>query len=172
MTIICFLPALYAGLSRNPVRRNQVYLLQDNNVASNSTDDCDYLFNAVQSWLYSSAIIQTYYGLIDKGEQDAHLLWAQVLPVRCSWQQDNGVITTCGSTRTVTTIDPICIYWENTNTNYPSKEYFAESLATRPGEILDIALQNFVPSNFAINGTMSEFYVRAFYNAAHPIALA
>lgn len=172
MTIICLLPALYAGLTRNPVSRNQVYLLQDNNVASNSTDDCDYLLNAAQAWLYSSATIQTFYELIDDDNRDAHLLWAQILPVRCSWQRDNGVITTCDSFRSVTTIDSICEYWDNTMTTYPSTEYFADSLATRPGTILDVTLHTFSPSNFDTINTISEFSVRAFYNEAHPIALA
>jgi hypothetical protein len=171
MTIICLLPALYAGLTRNPVTRNQVYLLQDNNVASNATDDCEYLYKAVQSWLYSSATIQTFYEVIDKGERDAHLLWAQVLPVRCNWQRANGVITTCDSIRSPT-IDSICAYWDNTMTTYPSKENFAETLGNRPGEILDVSLQSFAPSNFVNNETLSEFYVRALYNEAHPIALA
>ena len=172
MTIICLLPALYAGLIRNPVSRNQVYLLQDNNIASNSTDDCEYLFNAVQSWLHSSATIQTYYKLIDDEDRDAHLLWAQVLPVRCSWQHENGVITICNSLRSVATIAPICAYWDNTMSTNPSKEYFADSLASRPGGILEVALQDIAPSNFVDNETQSEFYVRAFYNEAHPIALA
>ena len=172
MLIISLLPALHAGLIRNPDSRNQVHLLRDNNVASNSTEDCEYLFYAVQSWLYGSAQIHTFYGLIDDEIRDPHLLWAQLLPVRCVWQQSNGVVTTCGSLRAFSTIDSICDYWDDTMTTNPTKEYFADSLAIRPGGILDISSKNFAPSNFAANESTSEFYVRAFYNEAHPIALA
>ena len=172
MTIICLLPALYAGLTRNPVSRNQIHLLQGNNVASNSTEDCEYLFNAVRSWIYGSAQIQTFYDLIDDETRDPHLLWAQLLPVRCAWQRNNGVITTCESFRVVATVDSICAYWDSTMTNNPSKEDFADSLATRPGGILDVSMNNFAPANFADNDTLTEFYVRAFYNETHPIALA
>jgi hypothetical protein len=172
MTIISLLPALYAGLTRNPDTRNQVHLLQDNNVVSNSTEDCEYLFHAVQSWLYGSAQIQTHYKLIDDATRDPHLLWAQVLPVRCVWQQNNGVVTTCDAFRVVTAIDSICDYWDNMMTTNPSKEYFADSLGTRPGGILDISITSFAPTDFVDNATISEFYVRAFYNEMHPIALA
>lgn len=103
MSIMCLLPALYAGLTRNPVSRNQVQLLQANNVASNTTDDCEYLFNAVQSWVYSAMTIQTNSKVIgDAG--DIHLLWAQLLPVRCIWQRNNGVISACDLLRGPSTI--------------------------------------------------------------------
>jgi hypothetical protein len=174
LTIVSLLPALYAGLTRNPDSRYQVHLLQDNNVASNSTEDCEYLFTAVQSWLDGSADIKTYYELIDSetAGRDPHLLWAQLLPVRCAWQRSNGVVTSCDLLRRNTTFDPICTYWAEMMITNPTKEAFAESLATRPGAILDVSVQSFAPSNFADNEILSEFYVRALYNEAHPIALA
>lgn len=175
MTIISLLPALYAGLTRNPVSRTQLHLLQGNNLVSNSTEDCAYLFNAVQSWLYGSARIQTFYELIDDNGRDPHLLWAQLLPVRCVWQRNNGVITTCDTFRVSTTVDSICDYWDSIDdrvTTDPSKEYFADSLGTRPGGILDVSIKSVALTNFNNSETLSEFYVRAFYNEAHPIALA
>jgi hypothetical protein len=57
-------------------------------------------------------------------------------------------------------------------TTNPSKEYFADSLGTRTGGILDISITSFAPTDFVDNATISEFYVRAFYNEMHPIALA
>ena len=171
MSIMCLLPALYAGLTRNPVSRNQVQLLQANNVASNTTDDCEYLFNAVQSWVYSAMTIQTNSKVIgDAG--DIHLLWAQLLPVRCIWQRNNGVISACDLLRGPPTIGSFCEYWNETTTSNPSKEYFAESIGVRPGGILDVAFSTTAPSGFLDNVTVSEFYVRAVYNESHSIALA
>jgi hypothetical protein len=158
-------------LGRNPVTHNQVKLLQDNNIASNMTDDCEYLFTAVQSWLHTSATIQTNYEVVDTGTKTARLQWAKLLPVRCLWQRNDSIITTCSTFRK-TSIDSMCDYWENTITPNPSREYFADAVGVRPGGILDITVQTTAPANFGDNETQVEFYVRAIYNETHSIALA
>jgi hypothetical protein len=174
LAIICVLPSLNGDLSRNPVIRNQVNLLHDNNIESNTTEDCEYLYIAVQSWLYASATIQARFEVVDDGVSDAHLLWAQLLPVRCIWQRNDGIITTsdfCG-TSSFSSISSICGFWDETNVPNPSKQYFANSLDARPGGIVDIVRSAIFPVSFLQNETQVEFYVRAIYNESHPIALA
>jgi hypothetical protein len=153
------------------VTHNQVNLLQGNNIASNTINDCEYLFTAVQSWLQASSTIQTYYDVIDENRKAGRLQWAQLLPVRCIWQRNDGIITTC-SVAGATSEKSTCDYWESTITPNPSVEYFAEAANVRPGGILDITLKTKATANFGDSESQVEFYVRAIYNETHSIALA
>jgi hypothetical protein len=162
-------------MNRNPVTHKQVQLLQSNNLVSNTTDDCEYLYIAVQSWLQCSVKVQTLYHPTEKGNPDVRLQWAQVLPVRCDWQRADGVITTCGVDQ-LTFYSSACDYWERSMTPDPNDataEYFADELGIRPGGIVEIVRQTIAPANFDGSGSIPvEFYVRALYNESHAITLA
>lgn len=95
---------------QNLVSKDLVDLLQANNLAAptNSTDDCDYLESAVNSWI-KMAIKPQPASFISTVE-DTFVLWAQLLPVRCDFQNATGVITFCGNDDHST-----CMVWDEYN---------------------------------------------------------
>jgi hypothetical protein len=89
------LPLLLSLTTQNLNSYSMVDLLQAHNLEAptNSTDDCAYLENAVNSWLKMAAIPHAASPL--QNTEDTYVLWAQLLPVRCDFQRDDGVITFC-----------------------------------------------------------------------------
>ena len=105
-------------------------LLQKNNIAlaGNNNSTCQLLQESAVDWLES---------MLPKTNKDNTLLhqnlllWAQILPVRCQFQEaTNGVITSCPPNYTL----PVCINWEGSSSN-STPEYFAENLNLRVGSI-------------------------------------
>jgi hypothetical protein len=171
ISIICLFPVFFADLSRNPVARNQVLLLQSNNLASNSTGDCDFLFFAVQSWLNSAGIARASFGVVV--QRSYQVQWAQLLPIRCDWQRQDGVITVCGYERP-TALNSACDYWENTITedsNDATSEHFAYFIDARPDGIVEITNQTLAAADFVDGRTEALFVVRAFFDESYVIAL-
>lgn len=169
ISILCLFPIFFADLSRNPVTQNQVLLLQSNNVASNSTADCEFLYFAVQSWLRSTALVQTSSGIVAR--RNYLVLWAQLLPVRCGWQRKDGVITVCDIERPAS-LDSACDFWEGTLEKDPTDvtvEYFANN--TRPEGIIEIISQTSAPADFADGQTDALFKIRALFDESHVIEL-
>lgn len=134
-------------------------LLQSNNIAAQ--DNCDYLENAINSWLKMAAKPQPA-SLVSSAE-DTFVLWAKLTPKRCDFQNDDGVITYeyCETEEGVglrTSCKETCSVWDNMipeeilennifisdyNDNVLSygglsgelEEYFAEELNIRVGGI-------------------------------------
>jgi hypothetical protein len=164
---MCIFPVLLAVFSgRNPVSFKQVLLLQANNVISNTTEDCVYLQNAVQSWLKSVAVLALPSHLTDKYNGGVYVAWAQLLPVRCDWQRQDGVITFCSDDL------GLCRYWDNAATESAvSKLGYAETLGLREGVFVEIAKQTIGPADFNDGNITADFYVKAIFNESHTIAL-
>lgn len=144
MFIVVVLPVILVLQEFNPVAPNMVQLLQENNLAATSDQDCEYLETAVKSWLTGIAVAQS----DSRTEnQDTYILWAQLLPVRCEFQKTSlgnepGVITDCGLLENYDT-PSVCEVWNITESN-PSPDYFAEELNIRQGGIFDYFLNDTV----------------------------
>ena len=161
--IVAVVPVVFC-IRRNPVSYNEVFLLQANNVASNTTDLCDYLENAVQAWFKSSKLVRQNY-----------VQWVQVLPVRCDWQDHDGVIQYCGGVANLTTpshsID--CDVWSEPLLASPedaAPEYFADELGLRRGSLNEIVVHETGPADFGQGNSVADFYVRAIFNETDAIA--
>lgn len=131
-------------------------MLQGNNLASSSDSSygCEYLRSATFAWLQAMAL---------EGKTSAYLLWAQILPVRCGFQGEDGVVTAavCSSSlyfenRSATT-KKLCDVWSSGST--PAS--FASKLGIRTGEIL----------NVVFNDTMqdSSFVVKTMFNESYTV---
>lgn len=163
---------------QNVVAPEQVALLQANNLIANTTDDCDFLFNAVSAWLRSMAEVYTAYRFYESTAENMFVLWAQVLPVRCDWQLEDGIITQCGpgyETRLT------CQRWQTTwpNGSDPStatSSYFAEQLGLRIGGVTEFEEIQYSSASFgfgsqsAPNQSLTAFEVKAIFNEGHTIA--
>lgn len=171
ISIICLFPIFYSGLGSNPVDRNQVRLLQGNNIAANSTVDCDFLNFAVQSWLKSSSVNNTAFDVV--ASSGYGVLWAQLLPIRCDWQGKDGVITKCSSDAPPSQTSA-CNFWNTKSPNDPNDatvEYYSEVTGARPGGIVEITSQIVAPASFVDGQSQATFVVRALFNESHVIIL-
>ncbi|KAL7581050.1 hypothetical protein ACA910_005853 [Epithemia clementina (nom. ined.)] len=129
-------PAIYAIQTRNYVNEEMIDLLAANNVAANTTDQCDYLYNAVVSWLGSNTREASDQRKIMGAEISSPVIWAQLLPVRCGWQRSDGVITDC-SLYGMSNSTGACVTWAvgPTNPDDATRDYFADTLGLRVGEL-------------------------------------
>ncbi|GKY91659.1 hypothetical protein MPSEU_000137800 [Mayamaea pseudoterrestris] len=144
MLMVAVYPVIYTLGSSNQSSDKLVKLLAQNNLLSNSTDECDYLRNAVFSWVESTAQATTDYKIDEQGGtyDIPLLLWAQVLPVRCDWQEASGVITACPESLSKVSQ---CEFWATFNPLDPSlasSEYFAERLGARVEGIVEYTQVN------------------------------
>lgn len=118
----------------NSISEEFVDLLQANNVMAleNSDADCDFFEATLISWLAAAAVV-----LSTSDTNDAYVLWAQVLPKRCEFQRDDGVITYC-SKEVATVLEP-CNVWATAplNTEDATPLYFADQLDIRVGAITE-----------------------------------
>jgi hypothetical protein len=139
-------PIIYSYGRSNKTASNQVRLLQANNLASNSTSACDYLQNAVQAWLLGTASEGNDSSLVDTTRNsEAYVLWAQLLPVRCDWQRNDGIITWCDSCEE--NMCGPCDFWNNTIVppSNATPGYFADVLGVRVGGIVEFDIENSAP---------------------------
>lgn len=171
MLAVAIYPVIYTLGYSNRMAENLVSLLAENNLLANSTGDCDYLRVAVNSWVIATALARTDYTVnVQEGGQDIPvLLWAQVLPVRCDWQDPSGVVTICNEAQS--NVDP-CTFWAQhtpPNTSLPSPEFFAELLGVRVEGILAYSqMTENVPVDFGIG--VSNFQVTAITDQADAIS--
>lgn len=166
---MCIFPMIYTVFhNRNTVSYNQVLLLQANNVISNTTEDCSYLQDAVQSWLKSVVVLPSSSRFIQKDNRRVFAPWAQLLPVRCNWQQQDGVITYCGSDL------GLCNYYGESVTadSAANLEDFADSLGLRKGELAVISSQMIAPADFHDGSITADFFVQAIFDQSHIVTLA
>jgi hypothetical protein len=134
--IVVLLPLLQAFAAPNVVAYKMVDLLQAHNVAAptNSSDDCEYLKISVTSWLQMATVPQP--SLFVGKMEDTYVLWAQLLPVRCAFQREDGVITSCeGQDLEIHWEDAeACAVWDDSRPPSPNDataSYFAEALNVR-----------------------------------------
>jgi hypothetical protein len=145
LLIATVFPIIYSYGRSNKFAFNQVRLLQANNLASNSTSACAYLQNAVHAWLLGTSIEDNGYSLLGVTRSiEAYVLWAQLLPVRCDWQRDDGIITWCESCVTNTSMCEPCEFWNRTIVppSNATPDYFADVLGVRVGGIVEYDLEN------------------------------
>lgn len=168
---VIVIPMLGAMNQQNRIAPRFANLLEANNiVALGGSTDCDYLENAIESWL-SMAIIPQPPAEVPNVEP-TFVLWAQVLPVRCPFQNATGVITSCGGklANFRRTYPTTCDIWENKAPPTPdmaSGDYFAAALNLRPGGII---------REFGAPGgrfeALSDFNATIYYNQNPTISLA
>jgi hypothetical protein len=157
----------------NMFAQNQVKLLQANNLSANNTDLCDYLMDAVSAWLKGSTTEQIDYTIESSTQTDVFVLWAQLLPVRCPWQREDGVITWC---------DPslydqyaACSFWNETKPPLPdlaTPEYFADVLGERVGGILSIVISTVAYADFYSLESNQTYQVRVIVDENDTLAFS
>ncbi len=159
-SILLVLPLLQSLAQQNAVSYRMVDLLLAHNVAapSSSEEDCSYLMTSVQSWLKMAAVPQP--ASLFENVEDTYVLWAQLLPVRCDFQQEDGVITFCdnqvGNGVLGQEVPGIpCSVWEDhrpANPEDATEDFFAEQLSLRYEGIRRISVSN--ESNIAFTTTV------------------
>lgn len=128
-------------------------MLQGNNLVASSASSyygCEYLGNATVAWLQSMAL---------DGTDTLYLLWAQILPVRCNFQGEDGVVTAeiCRNKASFESssdaMHNLCSVWVSGS----SPTSFASKLDIRPGEILSVNLSDaFLGTSFVVNTMFNE----------------
>lgn len=184
LCIVTFFPAINTLWVANTVASEQVAHLQALNVLSNSTDDCDFLLNAVVNWLRSGASVHLdRFDWLSSSGHGLFLVWAQLLPVRCDWQRPDGIITDCRVDERSPTAGVHCRVWadtwpgvdENTNTDdvaMATPNFFADLLGLRPGGLQEHDEMALALNDFNATSSVSTFEVRGIFNESHTIALA
>jgi hypothetical protein len=174
--VVIILPLLQAINQQNLVSDNLTSLLQNNNmVALSGITDCEYLELTVESWLNMAAVPQPPSAL--ESIDFTFVLWAQVLPVRCPFQKETGVITSCmgrlSKYRDMPVNQHVCDIWDTYSPSSASEAtpaYFANVLNLRQGGIV-------TKFGTALGETenieaLSSFNVTVVYNENPTISLA
>ena len=168
LAIVVVFPAIYAFRRANEVDTELVGLLQANNLDANTTDQCEYLHSAVGAWLSAVSVNyakQRY--LIEADSTEVSVVWAQLLPVRCSWQRDDGVITDCESFPIQN--DYACRVWEDApGPDIATREYFAEELNIRVGALQEYSSNAL--ADFGTSGNLTEFRVESINDLSESVA--
>lgn len=140
-------------------------MLQAYNLAAptNNSYDCDFLENAVGAWLKLGGV-KSSTQFHDEYDDTPYLVWAQLLPSRCDWQETDGVITICDGSNS--DLDSsTCNAWNESkpeNVTSATTDYFADIFGLRVGGFQKIEM----------TGTDENFYVKVIYNAGYAIALS
>eukprot|EP00531_Pseudo-nitzschia_arenysensis_P017663 CAMPEP_0116121408 /NCGR_PEP_ID=MMETSP0329-20121206/3682_1 /TAXON_ID=697910 /ORGANISM="Pseudo-nitzschia arenysensis, Strain B593" /LENGTH=1270 /DNA_ID=CAMNT_0003615221 /DNA_START=74 /DNA_END=3886 /DNA_ORIENTATION=+ len=147
---VLVVPLFYSITDQNHGALNLTKLLQAENIVSTTgLYDCNYLEEAIDSWLNMAIADQLEFEDNENGETP-YVLWARVLPVRCPFQDPKGVITSCSGAqsrfRTNRAYWQTCDLWESVdpvpNVGYGSttsiREYFARELNLRGDGVMVI----------------------------------
>mmetsp|Transcript_36058 Transcript_36058/g.53794 ORF Transcript_36058/g.53794 Transcript_36058/m.53794 type:complete len:1410 (-) Transcript_36058:375-4604(-) len=144
-----------ANGNTNTVAKKLVSQLQGTNLIANSSDIeyCKYLQDSVFSWLLGLEFADT--GNNVNGTDIPFVLFLQILPVRCGFQGNNGVVTQvfCDNFGEIDTFETFCSVWGTSNES-SSIVALAERAGVRTGEV--ITWTNSEISSIGINGTISE----------------
>lgn len=167
---------VYTFGKTNEVAYDQTGLLQSNNLAANTTEDCAFLGNAVAAWLKTSVSLSSTNGFIQEDRDQTFIIWAQLLPYRCpQWQREDGVITVCPEEVDFDQV-AFCETWNETrplDPNLATPQHFADELGLRVGGFREFVLDETAPADFSFfndNGPTAQFTVTAIYNENHTIA--
>jgi hypothetical protein len=105
---------------------------------------------------------------------DVTVLWAQVLPVRCDWQQPDGIITTCDDVQHYS--EAACKIWSLNppdSSEVDLKSYLADALDIRRGSITAYSRSGYRPADFYSSvSSNQEFQVKVLVNETSTIANA
>ena len=161
--IVIFLPMITSLVLTNNSGMEMVTLLNRNNIllAEANETSCAFLKDTIYSFLGLGAMVPKKFQY--HGRVGTHLLWAQLLPVRCDFQNSDGVITQCTDDNSVG--PAICNVWNLApeDPDDANPQYFADALGIRVGGITE-----YMPA-FTTNGDFSiapntTFSVRALLN--------
>jgi hypothetical protein len=170
---------IYTIGRENPVAADLTTLLEANNLAANTntSEDCDYLRNAVFAWLKTATSLTPDSLDFERDDPAGSLfvIWAQLLPSRCPWQQLDGVITVCPEGL----LNPpgYCAVWDESrpvDAESATLQYFADELDLRVGGLRQFVSNETAPADFGRNfsgSTEQQFYIKAIFNENHSIYL-
>eukprot|EP00537_Pseudo-nitzschia_pungens_P011753 CAMPEP_0172392138 /NCGR_PEP_ID=MMETSP1061-20121228/8357_1 /TAXON_ID=37318 /ORGANISM="Pseudo-nitzschia pungens, Strain cf. pungens" /LENGTH=1303 /DNA_ID=CAMNT_0013122921 /DNA_START=516 /DNA_END=4427 /DNA_ORIENTATION=- len=162
------IPLFFSFSHRNYVAVSMVNLLQSQNlVSANGVRDCEYLESAIDSWLNMAVVDQPHV----KNQNNTYVLWAQVLPVRCPFQNDRGVITSCTkrASKYRKQYPVTCDVWDTANPprliqddHDNIRNYFARTLHIR-GSGISVTQQPTNPNSYAFEA-LNVFNVTVVFN--------
>ena len=174
VSIVTTCPIIISLLGVNNASPNFTDLLQQNNIilSEANVSSCAFLESTIEAWLELGASVQTG---VPQYDVKTFVLWAQLLPVRCDFQGDDGVITVCpngtGYPRGT------CDVWNEhpANASDATPEYYANKLGIRVGGITEYAHSQNSRLTIATDGNFSSypnmtFSVRLLANENHAVA--
>jgi hypothetical protein len=189
MTASVIILPLFFGINlQNVVSDNLSKILQANNLVSESGfRDCEYLQNAIDAWINIAIVDQPGRTSIlqpkEGTEAYTFVLWAQVLPVRCPFQNETGTITSCTDKSKYfkeynnitcniwdTQAPPPSIVASDTDSHDAIETYFAENLVLRKGGIITKTSPK-IPNSYQFEA-LNEFKVTVVYNENPTITAA
>lgn len=138
--IVTILPVIISFRSQNLVNDGLADLLHGNNVEASSERDCAYLQEFVRSWMLTAESVQPDARFLGT---NVFLLWARILPIRCDFQGDYGVVTMCGDSGNAQRAEA-CRLWGETSGDLNNLDfgnltyYFADKMGVRVGGIQEI----------------------------------
>ena len=185
---VAVVPLFFTMSYQNLASENLTKFLEAQNLVSTTGyTDCEYLEEAIDSWLNMAIVDQLEFG---PDEETPYVLWAQVLPVRCPFQHRTGVITSCSGKqsrfRDYPDYNQTCNVWDQAEPpldftgnnilqyfaqelNLPAKsdaydirEYFAQELNLRAGGIF-VRQQPSKPNTFQFEA-LDAFSVTVVFN--------
>jgi Adenylate and Guanylate cyclase catalytic domain len=174
--VVIVLPLLNSINQQNLVAVNFTKLLEASNLeALSGIADCEYMELAIESWLNMAVVPQPPSEI--RGIEYTFVLWAQVLPVRCPFQNETGVITSCrgrlSKYREMPVNEATCDIWDTyspSTSEQATAAYFAEALNLRQGGIVTKIAE---PSGESGNiDALDAFTVTVVYNENPTISLA
>jgi len=172
LIILCFtmIPLIFINY-RDLSTQNLTKMLEAQNRIS--TTDCEYLELAIDSWL-NMAILNQLYAWPDA----TYVLWAQVLPVRCPFQDETGVITSCTGKQSRfrdNNFTEICDIWDQADppnfidgNDSAIRNYFA-SIANLRGDTIS-AYQRPTVADSSQFETSNDFQVTVVINHMYSVA--
>lgn len=168
------MPILLSFLGENNVAPNFVHLLQQNNLMLSEANvtSCEFLQQTIEAWLDVGANVQN---PVPQYKITQYVLWAQLLPVRCDFQQEDGVITNC--TAGASFPNSTCNLWNlaPSDPNDATPEYYANLLDIRVGGVSEYVEIDTELLTFSLDGNSSvfpntTFSVRLLVNETHAIS--
>lgn len=177
VSIVTVLPIIVSVLGVNNVGKNYTALLQKNNfmLSEANVSSCEFLEDTIEAWLDLGGTVQV---RVPQYNVTTNVLWAQVLPKRCDFQRDDGVITFCKNDTNYTYSPGTCEVWNSrpANTSDATPQYFANELGIRVGGVTQYTFSETSLLQMAIDGNFSSypnqtFSVRVLSNQNDAIAL-
>ena len=143
---------------------HSISTLQENNMklANASDSTCHFFENSVKSFISANLEkrVVMNFGL---EKTNVYLLWARVLPVRCDWQGEDGVVTVCSDGLP----QEVCNVWSEANAN-STPSSFAEKLDLRVGTIVTHSNASHFDSD-SLSQKEDMFNVTAMFNEEHSV---
>jgi len=159
--IVAILPLILIarpGNGQNRSYNNMVSLLQELNIRWNSsdTDSCDMLKSSIDSW--TALMIRQ-----QDGQYDSDLVWAQLTPVRCSFQNQSTLITRCNDDG-----KSYCHTWKKTE-NATTISSISKALGLRLADLKNVSISGTVDS-MGVMG--SEYFTEAVFDVSVSVSHA